>query len=88
MKSALIKIDTLIWSFLSELPKKRVQYLTEDFKSSPKNEIKPRKNIKMNGLVEMIQSLETIAKMGEEMRGLAQEMLPSDDYIIISSFLS
>ena len=42
----------------------------------------------MNGLVEMIQSLETIAKMGEEMRGLAQEMLPSDDYTIISSFLS
>ena len=42
----------------------------------------------MNGLVEMIQSLETIAKMGEELRGFAQEMLPSDDYTIISSFLS
>ena len=42
----------------------------------------------MNGLVEMIQSLETIAKMGEELRGFAQEMLPSDDYTIISSFMS
>ena len=38
----------------------------------------------MNGLVEMIQSLETIAKMGEEIRDFAQEILPSNlDYAII-----
>jgi len=42
----------------------------------------------MNGLVEMIQSLETIAKMGEELRDFVQEILPSNDYTIISSFLS
>ena len=80
----------MIWSFLSELPKKRVQYLTEDLlgKSRDRNKTKEIKIIKMNGLVEMIQSLETIAKMGEELRGFAQEMLPSDDYTIISSFMS
>ena len=41
----------------------------------------------MNGLVEMIQSLETIAKMGEEIRDFAQEILPSNlDYAIILKF--
>ena len=39
-------------------------------------------------IIEMIQSLETIAKMGEEVRDFIQEMLPSDDQTILSSFLT
>ena len=39
-------------------------------------------------IIGMIQSLETIAKMGEEVRDFIQEVLPSDDQTILSSFLT
>ena len=39
-------------------------------------------------IIEMIQSLETIAEIGEELRDFVQEVLPSDDHTIFSSFLT
>ena len=39
-------------------------------------------------IIEMIQSLETIAEIGEEIRDFVQEVLPSDDHTIFSSFLT
>ena len=72
-----------VWAPQNRVQKKKTGIKSWKSLENPNWEIKTIMTI-----IEMIQSLETIAEIGEEIRDFVQEVLPSDDHTIFSSFLT